>query len=849
MIACFPRWSVWVTCCWAGLAAVFTTTATAEAPLHDAIDTFFEADGTRPTVIASDAEFLRRAWLDLVGFPPTAAEARQFLESTDPNKRSALIDQLLAHPAHPRHLAHLFDLQFMERRGNAHVPADDWQKYLVESFRTNKPLNVLAKEILSADGQDGALRPAARFYLDRGAEAHLLTRDVSRVFLGRDLQCAQCHDHPLVEDYLQADYQGLFAFLAPGTLYVEKVGDKQVTRYAEQAGSDVSYESVFSKGVKHLTAARLPLGMTEPEPFFTPGEEYVVRPINNQRPVPKFSRRARLAELITNGTNRSFNENAANRLWAMVFGRGLVHPLDWQHTGNPGIAPELLTRLGADLAATNYDTRNFLRELFQTRLYQRAYDAPQEVVDQLNHAAARVAEWEQLRAAKQAETTAAVAQSEAAYTALRAAETAWVTAVAEQDQGRAKSAEVLKRLDAARKAAADAEAAANAKQKILDALREAAAKTQAAAELLPQDKELAEAPKKLTDKATQTEGELPALKKALEEKSAAVPPIEAEFVAAKTGLEGVHEKVMPLESEYRVKEREHVACRMNAQSLQLSVAAIDRRLAFAKKAAAARSLREEWSTALAAASTAAPTTATPMTMTDVNGNPVNPPTAPADAAPAPTETAPPARTPEMVRQEWETAQRDLVQTWTEEFAIAPLKPLTPEQLAWSVLRVTGLYERNVQAATAELNQSAPLSETDQQDPAKVAARAVEIEQRTYDKLKGNVQTFVNLYGNGPGQPQADFFATADQALFHLNAGTVTSWLGPAAGNVTERAIAEADNLKAAEDLYLTIFARRPTPVEAEDLQRYLANAGADRAVIIQQLAWAMLNSAEFRFVP
>ena len=78
------------------------------------------------------------------------------------------------------------------------------------------------------------------------------------------------------------------------------------------------------------------------EPFFLPGEEYQVPPGDNVKSVPKFSRRAKLAELATNGSNQAFNQNIANRLWAHMFGRGLVHPLDLHHPDNPATDPELL---------------------------------------------------------------------------------------------------------------------------------------------------------------------------------------------------------------------------------------------------------------------------------------------------------------------------------------------------------------------------------------------------------------------------------------------------------------------------------------------------------------------------
>src|SRR6185312_4519439 len=92
----------------------------------------------------------------------------------------------------------------------------EWQNFLLAAARENRPLNQVIAELLRADGVDPKRRAIARFYLDRQCDPNLITRDVGRIFLGRDMQCAQCHNHPLVKDYQQSDYFGLLAFISPG---------------------------------------------------------------------------------------------------------------------------------------------------------------------------------------------------------------------------------------------------------------------------------------------------------------------------------------------------------------------------------------------------------------------------------------------------------------------------------------------------------------------------------------------------------------------------------------------------------------------------------------------------------
>src|SRR6185312_10305864 len=109
-----------------------------------------------------------------------------------------------------------------------------------------------------------------------------------------------------------------------------------------------------------------------------------------------------------------------------------------------------------------------------------------------------------------------------------------------------------------------------------------------------------------------------------------------------------------------------------------------------------------------------------------------------------------------------------------------------------------------------LDKTKPLTDEQKKDGAQIAERTVELEQRTFDKLKGNIGTFVAFYGAAAGQPQGDFFATADQALFAANAGAINSWVAPAGGNVTEGVAKQDDPGAAAEQLYLTVLTRMPT---------------------------------------
>jgi hypothetical protein len=342
-------------------------------PLHLRIDALIAA--AHPAPPAADAEFLRRVTLDLTGTIPTADEVRAFLADRDPAKRTKLIDRLLASPGYARRMADHFDVVFMERRGGNKVAQAAWQEFLRESFAANKPYDQLVREILSADGVDAKTRGPAKFYLDRDLAPDVVTRDIGRIFLGRDLQCAQCHDHPQIADYKQEQYYGVQAFLNRVFLYPKP--DDANAVIAEKADGEVSFVNVFDRSqTKKGTPPRLPGLAPIEDPMLEAGKEYRVAPAKDVRPVPTYSRWARLAEAVTDRANPAFARTAVNRIWALLLGRGLIHPLDLDHSENPPSHPELLELLSDEFAARQFNVKWLVREIVQSQTYQRSSAVP-----------------------------------------------------------------------------------------------------------------------------------------------------------------------------------------------------------------------------------------------------------------------------------------------------------------------------------------------------------------------------------------------------------------------------------------------------------------------------------------
>jgi hypothetical protein len=268
------------------------------------------------------------------------------------------------------------------------------------------------------------------------------------------------------------------------------------------------------------------------EPRLRQGEDYVTAPAPNVRAVPKYSRRAKLAELATNGTNRQFNVNISNRLWALVMGRGLVHPVDLHHPANPPSHPAVLDLVTNEFVAQKFNMRWLLRELVLTRTYQRSIDPPADPAPQVaaagQQAPAVEAELNRLKDVAEASRK----QANAVRDEMRVARTAAEPTEAAWKKAEAAVTEAKKPVDAASAAVAKAQGEAAAKQGVLNTINEAAAKSAEAAKVLPNDKEVAAAVATFTAKQGQITTELAAIQKTVTDQTAAQQAAQAKLVEA-----------------------------------------------------------------------------------------------------------------------------------------------------------------------------------------------------------------------------------------------------------------------------------------------------------------------------
>ena len=295
-----------------------------------------------PAEQCSDAEFLRRVYLDLIGTLPTAEEARGFLADERTNRRELLVENLLGRPEFTNYWALKWsDILRVDRQALGHKGAYDFYRWIHVSLAAKKPLDAMAREVIAAEGPLSET-PPANFY-SAVREPGKAAATISQVFLGVRIECAQCHHHPF-DRWSQEDHAGMTAYFA------------QLQRRSSPLG-----EMLLAEGDPATTHPRT-------------GKAVPAHPLGSPTPErnPAGDRRRELAAWLTAPENPWFARNMANRVWAHLLGRGLVEPVDDFRATNPPSNPQLLDALARHLIEQKYDLRALMRTICASRTYQHA---------------------------------------------------------------------------------------------------------------------------------------------------------------------------------------------------------------------------------------------------------------------------------------------------------------------------------------------------------------------------------------------------------------------------------------------------------------------------------------------
>lgn len=323
--------------------------------------------------VIDDSRFVRRIYLDLIGRIPRPEELTRFLDSTDSRKRESLIDSLLASDEHAQHLAEVLDAMLIGRKEAGPIKRSQkigWFDFLVRSIREDRPWNQVAREILLARPQSESDAGAVWYLYSRKNKHQEIAEAVSKDFFGVRIDCAQCHDHPLSEEIKQSHYWGLTAFFNRSTNVDTpkgpRVQESAIGGFAEFAnlrGASSPNELVFMG--RDVIAEARPAKDTKEEDR----EDLYVVSENGEPKVPKFSRRERFVEQILND-HPLVAKAMVNRLWGLMMGRGLVHPVDTIDSFHPASHPDLLEWFAKDFSAHEYRMRRILKAIAMSRAYQ-----------------------------------------------------------------------------------------------------------------------------------------------------------------------------------------------------------------------------------------------------------------------------------------------------------------------------------------------------------------------------------------------------------------------------------------------------------------------------------------------
>jgi len=346
-----------------------------DRPIGEVIDHYIDAKLRQAKVAPAPADaatIVRRLYLDLVGRIPAAPEAR--LHADKPLDTAKLIAELVSSPAFARHNANEFDV--LLRNGNPAAPSV--RPYLLEAFRENRRWDAMFRDLIGASDRREKTRPE-EFVLKRLKDPDALARDVSSVFFGLNITCAQCHRHPDIKDLTQDYFFGMRAFFAASYDFQGNLLERRYVKlgdFKDKKGDTRKVSMLFLSGARAETE-------TLPEKELAEAIQAEAKLIQERAkdyaktkelpPVPEFGGRKRLARVALDEANRDlFARSIVNRLWYRFYGHGLVMRVDQMHANNEASHPELLAWLARDLVEHDYDLRRLITGVVSSRAYARS---------------------------------------------------------------------------------------------------------------------------------------------------------------------------------------------------------------------------------------------------------------------------------------------------------------------------------------------------------------------------------------------------------------------------------------------------------------------------------------------
>jgi hypothetical protein len=325
---------------------IVDATVYARAPRGNFIDDLVLAKlaelNIEPSALSSDSEFIRRAYLDAAGILPTPGEVRAFLADASPEKRTKLVDALLARPEFVDYWSYKWsDLLLVSSRSLPSNAMWSYYNWIRRNVEANTPWDRMAREILTASGNTLANGAANYFVLHKNPIA--VTENVSMTFMGFSITCARCHNHPL-EKWTQKDYYQMANLFS---------------RVASKAGADRGDTIIYTARSGDINHPRLNVPLP-PKPLDGPA-------IALDAPA---DRREVFVDWLVAPDNPFFARSLVNRVWKNFMGRGLVEAVDDIRDANPPSNPALFEALTRDFVAHRFDVKHLARTIMTSTTYQ-----------------------------------------------------------------------------------------------------------------------------------------------------------------------------------------------------------------------------------------------------------------------------------------------------------------------------------------------------------------------------------------------------------------------------------------------------------------------------------------------
>lgn len=325
---------------------------------------------SNPAPVCSDSVFIRRAHLDLLGLLPTADAAREFVSDQRPNKRAALIDELLERAEFADCWALKWaDLLRVEEKTLDRKGVQNYHAWIRGSIARAKPMDQFVRELIASRGSTYA-SPASNYW--RAMREPLMRAETTaQVFLGLRLQCAKCHNHPF-DRWTQDDYYAWSNLFSRVDYKILENNRRDRNDSHEFDGEQIVFMSrkgdVDHPRLKQPLAPRMLADRAEPLPADA-------------------DRLLTLADWLTQPDNERFVQTLSNRVWFHVVGRGVVDPIDDFRATNPPSNPALLDVLARETVSSRFDLRHLVRTIMNSRVYQLASEgADGELADDRNFA-------------------------------------------------------------------------------------------------------------------------------------------------------------------------------------------------------------------------------------------------------------------------------------------------------------------------------------------------------------------------------------------------------------------------------------------------------------------------------